>query len=65
MHLALVFALLGFGGTVPGVLKMVSRLGGEEIDRPTAAFAQSIVAVLCLIYLVLGIRSFIVARKNR
>jgi uncharacterized membrane protein len=65
MHLALVLALLGLAGTVPGAIKLAKQASGEEIARPTAALAQGIVAVLCLIYLVLGIRSFIVARRSR
>jgi len=62
MHIALVLALLGFGGTVSGVVKLVKQAMGEELKRPEAALAQGIVAVLCLVFLVLGIRSFVVAR---
>ena len=62
MHIALVLALLGFAGTVPGVVKLIKQAGGEELERPEAALAQGIVAVLCLLFLVLGIRSFVVAR---
>jgi uncharacterized membrane protein len=65
MHLALVFAVVGIAGTVSGVRGVVKMLGGAEIERPAAAAAQTAVAVLCLIFLVLGVRSFIVARKNR
>ena len=64
MHIALVLALLGLGGTVPGVLKLAKHLGGEEIERVTAAWAQSVVAVLCFLFLVLGVRSFIAARRS-
>ena len=62
MHVALVLALLGFAGTVPGVIKLVKQAGGAELERPEAALAQGIVAVLCLVFLVIGIRSFVVAR---
>ena len=62
MHIALVLALLGFGGTVSGVVKLVKQAMGEELERPEAALAQGIVAVLCLVFLVLGIRSFVAAR---
>ena len=65
MHIALVLALLGFGGTVMGAVKLVKQAMGEELERPEAAIAQGIVAVLCLVYLVLGIRSFVLARRRR
>jgi hypothetical protein len=65
MHVALVLALLGLGGTVSGAIKLVKQAMGEEIARPEAALAQGIVAVLCLVFLVLGIRSFVVARRRQ
>ncbi len=65
MHIALVLALLGFGGSVSGVPKFVKHLGGTEIARPEAALAQTIMAVLCLIFVILGVRSFIVVRRRR
>lgn len=65
MHLALVIALMGFAGAVPGVLKLVKHLGGEESAHPAALLAQTIVAALCLIYLILGVNSFVQARRRR
>jgi len=64
-HIALVLALLGFAGTVMGAVKLVKQAMGEELKRPEAALAQGIVAVLCLVFLILGVRSFVVARISR
>ena len=65
IHSILVLALLGLAGTVSGVIKFVAMLGGTDIPRPSAAVAQTIMAVLCIWYLVYGVRSFITARRNR
>lgn len=64
MHGAVLIALLGFGGTVGGLLKIGSALDGTA-ERPAAVIAQSIMAVLMAIYLVMAINSFIAARRNR
>ena len=64
MHAVLALALLGLLGTVSGVPKLFSYLGGSEIVRPSAVLVQSIMAALCLVFLVFGIKSFIDARKS-
>jgi hypothetical protein len=64
MHGAVLVALLGFGGAVPGLLKIGSYFDGTAA-RPAAVMAQSIMAVLMLIYLVMAIRSFAAARAAR
>lgn len=65
MHAAAVLALLGFGGSVGGLPALFRLLGGEAIDRPEAAWGRSGMAILCLVYLVFAIRSFIQARRAR
>ncbi len=65
MHGAAVLMLLGFGGTVGGLLKFFRMLGGEEFERPSAITVQAIMAVLCLIFLIFAIKSFIDARRKR
>ena len=64
MHGAVLIALLGFGGTVPGLMKIGSVLAGTS-ERPAAVIAQTIMAVLMLIYLAMAIRSLIAARAAR
>lgn len=65
MHGAAVLTLLGFAGTVGGLIKFFKMLGGTEMERPAAVTVQAIMAILCLIFLVFAVKSFIDARKNR
>ena len=65
MHIAAVVALLGLGGTASGVVKSVKFLAGETLERPAAVMAQTAVALACLLYLVMAVRSFIQARRAR
>lgn len=65
MHGAVLLAILGFGGSVGGIPKLVQLLSGEAIERPEAAWGRSIMAVLCVIFVVLAVRSFIQARRAR
>ena len=65
MHGAAVLNLLGFAGTLGGLIKFFKMLGGAETARPAAVTVQAIMAVLCLVFLILAVKSFIDARKNR
>ena len=65
MHGAAVVALLGLLGTASGAVKFVRMLGGAEIARPEAVKVQALVAVICAVFLVLCVNSFIQARKAR
>jgi hypothetical protein len=65
MHAAAVLALLGFAGSVSGLGKLFSMLGGADIARPLAVIMQSSMAVLTLAFVILAIKSFIDARRQR
>jgi len=65
MHGAAVLALLGFGGTVGGLIKFFRMIGGEQFERGSAITVQAIMALLCLIFLVFAVRSFIDARRKK
>jgi len=65
MHGAAVLMLLGFGGTVGGLIKFFRMLAGEVFARPAAITIQAIMALICLIFLILAIKSFIDARRER
>lgn len=64
MHGALLLAVLGLAGSYGGLVQVFGALGGESIIRPAAAYAQSIMAILCIYFLVKGVRSFIAARQT-
>ena len=65
MHAVMVIALLGFIGSVSGVIKLLQLLGWQELARPAAAINQPIMSLICLTILIPGIKSFIDARKNK
>jgi hypothetical protein len=67
MHAAVLVGLLGFFGTIPGVIKLIKWAGGTAptAGREAAAVAQSVMAVLMVVFVAMCVRSFIEARKNR
>ncbi|MEX2387408.1 MAG: hypothetical protein WD534_05975 [Phycisphaeraceae bacterium] len=63
MHVAVAFALLV---AVLMVGMLISTAVSEAgFERPMAAGAQSVMALLCLGYIAVGVRSFIAARRER
>lgn len=62
MHVAVLLGLLGLIGSFSGLTKLLTLLGGGDVARPAAVVSQSIMAVVCFIFIVLCIRSFIAAR---
>lgn len=65
MHAAAALAVLGFAGTAGGLLQFVSMLGGSFVERPEAVTIQAIMAILCLSFVILAVKSFIDARKAK
>ncbi len=64
MHAAVVVALLGFLGSVRGLLQIGNVFAGTAA-RPAAVVAQTIMALLTLGYIVMAVRSFVQARRRR
>jgi len=64
IHGAVVVALLGFLGTVRGLIAIGGVFDGTA-ERPAAVIAQAVMALLTLGYLILAIRSFVAARRSR
>ncbi len=60
MHVAVVVALLGFIATAG---RLISRL--SQLTASPAVISQVLMAIVCLIFVVLAIRSFAAARRNR
>lgn len=65
IHLALVLALLGVLGTAMNLAELPTLLTGGDVERPTAVVTSAITALIGVIYLVLGMRSFRAARVAR
>lgn len=64
MHIAVMVALVGFIGSVRGLVTAVLMLTGEPAARPVAAISQAIMAILTLTFTVMCVRSFINARRG-
>lgn len=64
MHGALLVGLLAFLGTARGLTKLPAAFAGTA-ERPGAVYAQAATAILSLVFLALGVRSFIAARRAR
>lgn len=64
MHAALLLAIFGIAGTFGGLMNVFGALGGQAIDNPAAAYAQAFMAILCIFFIILGVKSFIKARKS-
>lgn len=65
MHAAVLVGLLGFFGSISGVIALLKMLGGTQPERPAAVYAKSVMCGLMLVYIVMCVRSFIAARKAR
>ena len=63
MIIAFVIGLLGFAGTIRGLMKLPVLLTGGELDRPAAVAVQAAMAMVCFVFLLLCVRSFIKARR--
>lgn len=65
MHAAAGLALLGLVGSLRGVPDTLALLSGGTVERPTAVVVQTVMAVVCLVFVVLAVRSFVEARRSR
>ena len=64
IHIAVGIGLLGLVGTVRGLMKLPVLLTGGELARgPTAVAVQSAMAIVCLVFVLLCVWSFIKARR--
>jgi len=64
MHAAVAVALLGALGSLPQAAQIGDALSGAS-DRPVAAFAGLVTVLVCAVFVALGVRSFIAARRAR
>lgn len=64
MHAAVLVGLLGFLGTASSVLKIPALLSGTS-ERPLAVASQFATALVCFVFVLMCVNSFIAARRNR
>ena len=63
MHAAAVVGLLGLFGASRGFAKLPALLTGGEVEKPVAAYVQIALSLVCLVFVVLCVLSFIQARR--
>jgi fucose 4-O-acetylase-like acetyltransferase len=62
MHISVTIALLAFIGTIPAAIDSIRLSRGVEFPHPAAVLEKAAMSLLCLIYVLFCIRSFINAR---
>jgi hypothetical protein len=65
MHIAVTVGLLGFLATAAALVSVVQLIKGKLFPYPIAIEEKAAMSVLLLIYVLLCVRSFIVARRSR
>lgn len=65
MHIAVTVALLLFLSTIPADIAVFRLAHGATLARPVAAEEKAAMSLLCLLYVLLAVRSFINARRER
>ena len=63
IHIAVVIGLLGFAGTVSGLMKLPVLLTGGELARPAAVAVRATMAIVCFVFVLLCVWSFIKAHR--
>ena len=63
LSIGLVIAVIGVLGTSMNVLKLGELIAGEA-ERPMAVVASTVTFVLLIVYIILGVRAFITARRE-
>lgn len=64
MHAAVLVGFLGFVATASSVNKIPALLSGTA-ERPPAVVAQFAMALICFVFVMISVNSFITARRNR
>jgi amino acid permease len=65
MHIAAGVGLLGFLGTITGLIDMIRMAFGTMFPHPVAVMEKAGTSLVCLIFVAFCVRSFVNARKAR
>lgn len=65
IHAALGVSLLGVLASIMPLADLPALLSGDDVERPAAVVTAGFMALLCLVHLAFGIRSFRAARRDR
>ena len=64
-HAAALLAVIGLLGSARGIPSTLALIQGDEVARPQAAVAQALMALGCVVFIALGVKSFRDARRAR
>ncbi len=65
MHIAVTVALLCFLGTIKSDIDVFRLAHGTAFEHPIAIEEKAAMSLLCLLFVLLCVRSFIAARRSR
>ncbi|MEO6983247.1 MAG: hypothetical protein ABI072_09050 [Edaphobacter sp.] len=65
MHISVTVALLGFLSMIPADFDVIRLSRGAYFPYPEAVEVKAVMSLLCLLYVLFCVRSFIVARRSR
>jgi membrane-bound ClpP family serine protease len=65
MHVAAAIGVVGFLGSVGGLMRLPDLFAGAEVERPAAVASQSVMAIVMVAFVSFCVRSFIDARRAR
>ncbi len=65
MHVSVTVALLLFLGTIKADLDVIRLSRGADLPHPIAVEEKAAMSLLCLLYVLLAVRSFLAARRAR
>lgn len=65
MHIAVTIGLLGFLGTISSIWDYVAMQRGKIFPYPIAVEDKAVMSLILLFFVLLCVRSFIVARRTR
>ena len=62
MHIAVTLGLLGFLGTIPADIAAMKLAHGADLPHPAAIIEKAAMSLLCLLFVLFCVRSFVNAR---
>jgi len=65
MHISVTVALLGFLSMIPADIDVIRLSRGAYFPYPAAVEEKAVMSLLCLLYVLFCVRSFIAARRSR
>ena len=65
MHISVTVALLVFLGTIPADIQAIRLARGNALPHPVSILEKGALSLLCLLYVLACVRSFINARRLR